>query len=315
MTAGANDRAAPGGPGAWVELTVRLPLLDAELLVDALGAVAEGGVALEPRIQPSAERDFAYDVEPDDALVRAFLPAPLTTQARRVLRRRLAALPLRDPLPRLRYRPVEDLDWSEMWRQHFTTLRVGRLLVHPSWEPVEGGALAISLDPGRAFGTGQHATTQLCLAAIERACAPGDVVLDVGTGSGILALAAARLGASHVDAIDTDPDAVESAKENARRNGLEGSVRISRGSLGHGQAREEQYDLVVANISAAVVCELLPAIARALRPAGRAIVSGFMTDRAREVTAAARSAGLVEPAVEADEDGEWCAVVARKAGP
>ena len=314
MAAGANAGAAPGGPAAWVELTVQLALEDAELVADALGDVAEGAVALEPRIQTSDERNFAYTVEAAGATVRAFLRAPLATRERRALRRRLAALPLREPLPRLRYRPVEDVDWSEAWREHFTTLRIGRLLVHPSWEPAEDGeALAINLDPGRAFGTGQHATTRLCLEAIERECGLGDVVLDIGTGSGILALAAARLGAARVDALDTDPDAVESAVENVRRNGLEDVVNLSRGTLHPERGAEAAYDLVAANISSAVVCELLPAAARALRPRGRIVLSGFMEDRALDVVAAARGVGLVEPTVE--QDGEWCALVARKPGP
>ncbi len=314
MAAGANARAAPGGPGAWVELTVRLALADAELVADALATLAEGAVALEPRIRTSGEVDFAYTVEDGGATVRAFLPAPLPPRERRALRRRLAALPLRGPLPRLRYRAVENLDWSELWREHFTTLRIGRLVVHPSWEPAEEGeALAISLDPGQAFGTGQHPTTRLCLAAIERACAPGDAVLDLGTGSGILALAAARLGVARVDALDTDRDAVEAARENVRRNGLEGVVRVRRGSLHPDHGALETYDLVAANISAGVVRELLPAMARALHPGGRVVVSGFMEDRAREVVAAARAAGLIDGVVERDE--EWCAVVARKPRP
>ena len=314
MAAGANAGAAPGSPGAWVELTVQLALADAELVADALGDVAEGAVALEPRIETSDERNFAYTIEDAGATVRAFLPAPLATRERRALRRRLTALPLREPLPRLRYRAVEDVDWSEAWREHFTTLRIGRLVVHPSWEPADGGdALAISLDPGRAFGTGQHATTRLCLAAIERECARGDAVLDVGTGSGILALAAARLGAASVDALDSDPDAVESAQENVRRNSLEGYVRVSRGTLHPERAAEAAYDLVVANISSAVVRELLPAAAWALRPGGRLILSGFMADRAQEVAVAARAASLAEVIVEQDE--EWCALVARKPVP
>ncbi len=314
MTVGANARAAPGGSAAWVELTVRLPLSDAELVADALGAMTAGAVALEPRIQTSDEREFAYTVEPADATVRAFLPAPLAPRERRVVRRRLAALPLRGPLPRLRYRPVEDLDWSALWREHFTTLHIGRLVVHPSWEPAgEGEALAISLDPGQAFGTGQHPTTRLCLAAIERECAPGDVVLDLGTGSGVLALAAARLGASRVDALDSDPDAVEAARENVRRNGLEGSVQALRGSLDPERGAVDEYDFVAANISSGVVCELLPAMARALRPGGRLVLSGFMADRVSEVLAAARGAGLEDVAVEQDE--EWCAVGAGKASP
>lgn len=314
MTAGANARAAPGGSAAWVELTVRLALSDAELIADALSDMTEGAVALEPRIRTSDEREFAYAVEPGDATVRAFLPAPLAPRERRALRRRLAALPLREPLPRLRYRAVEDLDWSELWREHFTTLRIGRLVVHPSWEPAEEGeALAISLDPGQAFGTGQHPTTRLCLAAIERECEPGDAVLDLGTGSGVLALAAARLGAARVAALDTDPDAVASARENVRRNGLEGSVQVAQGSLHAERGAADEYDFVAANISSGVVCELLPAMARALRPGGRVAVSGFMADRVGEVVAAARVAGLVDVTV--DQDEEWCAVVARGASP
>ena len=314
MAAGANARAAAGGSAAWIELTVRLALADAELVADALGAMTEGAVALDPRIRTSDERDFAYTVEPGEATVRAFLPAPLAPRERRTLRRRLSALPLRGPLPRLRYRPVEDLDWSELWREHFTTLRIGRLVVHPSWEPAEDGeALAISLDPGQAFGTGQHPTTRLCLAAMERECAAGDAVLDLGTGSGVLALAAARLGASRVDALDTDPDAVEAAHENVRRNGLEERVQVARGSLHPEHGAEGEYDLVVANISSGVVSELLPAMARTLRPGGRVALSGFMADRAQEVVAAARGVGLAEVAVEQDE--EWCAVIARKASP
>ena len=314
MSAGANARAAAGGSAAWVELTVRLALVDAELVADALGAMTEGAVALEPRIRTSDERDFAYTVEPGEATVRAFLPAPLPPRERRALRRRLAALPLRGPLPRLRYEPVEDLDWSELWREHFTTQRIGRLVVHPSWEPADdAGALAIALDPGQAFGTGQHPTTRLCLAAIERQCAPGDTVLDLGTGSGVLALAAARLGASRVDALDTDPDAVEAARENVRRNGLEDRVQVARGSLHPEHGAADVYDFVAANISSGVVCELLPAMARALCPGGRVVLSGFMADRAQEVVAAARGAGLAGVAVEHDD--EWCAVVARKASP
>ncbi len=304
----------PGGPDAWIELTVRLPLADAELVADVLGDVAGGGVALEPRIRPLEERDFGYAVEPDEATLRAFLRAPLSPRDRRALRRRLAALPLGAPLPRLRYRPVEETDWSVAWREHFTTLRSGRLVVHPSWEPPEDAdALAISLDPGRAFGTGQHPTTRLCLAAIERECEAGAVVLDLGTGSGVLALAAARLGAERVDALDTDPDAVEAARENARRNGLEDRVRASRGSLHPEHGPEGEYDLVVANISSAIVCELLPAAARALRAGGRIALSGFMPDRMPEVVAAARAAGLGE--IAGEEDDEWCAVVARKPAP
>ena len=312
---------APLDAARWVEVAVVLTVADAELVADALGALAEGGAALEPRISPTDDREFGYEIEAEGALVRAFLPAPLAVAQRRALRRRLAALPLGGPLPRLRYRSVEEIDWSAAWREHFSTLRIGRLVVRPSWEPVSEGedALTVTLDPGRAFGTGQHPSTRLCLAALEREPvlwgARGSSVLDVGCGSGILALAAARLGAARVDALDVDAEAVGVACENVRRNGLEARVRVLEGSLGTGWPAAwgnpaGRYDLVLANISSAVVLELLPSAAAALRPGGRLIASGFMADRAGEIAAAARAAGFTGSRVE--QDGEWCALVAER---
>ena len=321
-TAVAGVAPLDAAPGAWVELAVRLPFADAELVADALGVLAPGGVTLEPTIRRPDDRELAYEVTRDGALVRAFFYAPLAGHERRALRRRLAALPLGSRLPRLRYRAVEDLDWSHAWKEQFKTLRIGRLVVRPSWEPAEPGdsEIAVTLDLGRAFGTGQHPTTRLCLAAIERtlaAGARGGCVLDVGTGSGILALAAARLGAARVDALDLDAEAVAVARDNARRNGLEDHIRIAEGSLGRAwpagwDVPARGYELVVVNISSAAVQELMPAAAEALRPGGRLIASGFMTERATRLEAAAREAGLISVGVE--HDGEWSALGADRPG-
>ena len=140
-------------------------------------------------------------------------------------------------------------------------------------------------------------------------------MLDAGCGSGILALAAARLGAARVDALDVDAEAVGVACENVQRNGLEAYVRVLEGSLGAGWPAgwgeaAGRYDLVLANISSAAVLELLPSAAAALRPGGRLIASGFMVDRADEIAAAAREAGFTGSQVE--QDGEWCALVAER---
>ena len=315
---GAADSCEASG---WVELAVRLPADAAEIAADALGAIAPGGAALEPRVAPlpgCGGEDGGYAAAREGALVRAFFPAPLPARERRVLRRRLAALPLGAPLPRLRYRRADGRDWSTAWRERFGPLRFGRLAVRPPWAPAEGAAAAeVVLDPGRAFGTGQHPTTALCLRLIGERPPEGGAALDVGCGSGILALAAVRLGAARADALDTDPEAVAAARANARRNGLADRVRVAAGSLGArwpraawGDAPEEAYGLVAANISSAAARALLPDAARALLPGGALVAGGFMRGSGRGLAAAARALGLEDVALR--RDGEWCALRAAK---
>lgn len=306
---------APYSNGAWIELSLRLPAADAEVVADVLAALAPGGASIDAPFRNIEPERFGLELTGGEATVRAYFTAPLTPAARRAIRRRLAALPLGAPLPRLRYTEVREADWAEEWKRFYRPMRVGRLLVQPSWEAAGDagpGDLVITLDPGRAFGTGQHETTRLCLAALARLVRPGDVVLDVGTGSGVLALAAARLGASRVDALDTDPVAVAATRENAARNGLGDRIEVSEGSLGAGwpwgRAARRGYDCVVMNIALVVVAELLPDAAAALRPGGALVASGFLAEAVPEVASAARSAGLRE--VSSELDGEWGVVVA-----
>ena len=316
----------------WVELMVRVPPGDVDAVAGLLGSLAEygaAGVSIEPAILVSDSADFEYELLDAPSTVRCALAAPLPPGARRALRRRLDALPLSAPLPRLRFAPVEQRDWSEEWKRSFEVLHVGRRLVLcPSWERYEArpGELVIVLDPGRAFGTGQHATTRLCLEALERCVYPGDAVVDVGTGSGVLAIAAAKLGAASVRAVDVDAETVPVARENVGRNEVEGVVRLAAGSLGDAwpwpEAAEGSADVVVANISSPVLVALMPVLAATLRPGGRLIASGFIAANAAEVEAAALAAGLSLQATEGeagerarDGDDEWRRMVASKAGP
>ncbi len=312
---------------AWIELSLRLPATDADLVADALSVLAPGGAALEPPFRNVDPDRFGIELLEGDAAVRAYFAAPFPQAERRAIRRRLAALPLVGPLPRLHYAPVREADWADAWKEHFHPLRFGRngrLIVRPSWDEAvvaEPGAIVVTLDPGRAFGTGQHATTRLCLEAIERLVRAGDTVLDVGTGSGILAIAAARLGATTVHALDTDPEAIAAARENAARNSVDDRIEVRAGSLGsawpsvaHSAAPpREVYDLVVANVSSAVVLELLPAAAAALVPGGHLVASGFLHEAAPRIEAAARAAGLVDATIQ--HDGEWSALIARAPAP
>ena len=301
---------------AWIELSLRLPAADAEIVADVLAVIAPGGASMDAPFRNVEPERFGLELTGEDATVRAFFVAPLARAQRRAIRGRLAALPLGAPLPRLRYAELREADWAEEWKRFYHPLRVGRLLVQPSWDEtadVRPGDLVITLDPGRAFGTGQHGTTQLCLVALERIVRPGDAVLDVGTGSGILALAAARLGAARVDALDTDPVAVAATRENAARNGLADRVNAREGSLGAawpwaGEPRGA-YDCAVMNISLEAVTGLLPDAVAALRSGGVLVTGGFLAEAVEGVGAAARAAGLHD--VVSEIDGEWGAVIGR----
>jgi len=200
--------------------------------------------------------------------------------------------------------PVPDEDWGEGWKKDFRPLDVGRVRIRPSWieAPPPPGAAEIVLDPGMAFGTGSHPTTSLCLAALCDLLAqrPGASVFDVGTGSGLLAIAARKLGAGRVAANDNDPKAVEVARENAARNGA--AVEIVLDPL---ERVGGTFDVVVANILANTLVELAPAIAGKLAPGGVVLLSGILVGQEAEVRRAYLALGL-EPLGGGDRrDGEW----------
>jgi ribosomal protein L11 methyltransferase len=199
---------------------------------------------------------------------------------------------------------IADQDWGEAWKKGLGAFSVGRVFIRPSWieAAIPAGAVEVVLDPGMAFGTGTHPTTALCLAALSDllAARPGAAVLDVGTGSGLLAIAARKLGAARVRGNDNDPVAVGVARENAERNGAE--VQLSTDPL---PAISGRYDLVVANILANTLVELAPEIAAHTAPGGVAVVSGILAPQEVEVVAAYAAAGLT-PRPDLDRrDGEW----------
>jgi len=215
-------------------------------------------------------------------------------------------------------RLLAETDWAEAWKAHYHVLHVGRrLVVRPSWReyaplPHE---LLLELDPGMAFGSGLHPTTQLCLRALEEMVQPGATVLDVGTGSGILAIAAGRLGAARVLALDTDPLAVLVARQNVALNRLEPVVAVEEGTLaipqvdrrGDGHAG---WGVIVANILAETIVQLAAAFRANLAPAGVLIASGIIADRSDEVIASLHRHQLA--LLERQTDGDWVAVTARR---
>ncbi len=203
----------------------------------------------------------------------------------------------------LRY--VEEEDWANAWKAYFKPIRIGRrLVVTPPWESPELAAedIPLIIDPGMAFGTGSHPTTQLCLAALEDYVRPGMRVADIGTGSGILAIAAAQLGASSVAATDIDPLAVTIATENARVN----AVTIQTGS----EMPPGPFDLVVANILADVIIGLSDSFANRVAPDGIFIASGIIDTRESDVRMAVEGSGFSP--LETRRGGEWVALIFRR---
>ena len=212
---------------------------------------------------------------------------------------------------------LRDEDWENNWKQYYKPMEIGqRLLVIPQWEQVDPGQrVPLILDPGLTFGTGSHATTRLCLTALEKTVAQGDRVLDLGCGSGILSIAALRLGASQALAVDIDDKCLDVAYENAALNGIgkdRYTVRVG-DVLSDGSLRRELeggYDIVVANIVADVIIALAPLVPAMLRPGGTFLCSGIIDDRAEEVHSALEAAGWT--VLETQSADGWFAYTCRR---
>lgn len=304
----------------WLEIDVRVPAEDVEAVSDILIEMGNGGVVIE---DPALILQYESETHPDEwavpgrpkadgpVHVKAYLPFEDDESAlvgkMLILRERLTCMS--DPL--ISYSKVAEEDWAEVWKKYYKPVRVGqKLVIKPSWEDYRplAGDLVIEMDPGMAFGCGTHATTALCLKLLEKYVRLGVTVYDIGTGSGILALAAARLGAGRVLAADTDPVACRTAAENVERNNAGGIVSVTQGSLA--ELAAGGADLIVANIIADVIAGLAPGVAAALRPGGIFIASGIILDRAEMVRSALAAAGLT--ICEAPEDGLWVALAAKK---
>lgn len=203
-----------------------------------------------------------------------------------------------------RWEPEPERDWLAEWKNGLGPVRLGRLTVTPSWHPAaHSNACTVVLDPGMAFGTGHHATTRLCLSALERADLSAKRVLDVGTGSGVLAIAAARLGAEEVVAVDVDPDAVSVASMNAARNHVAVDVRV--GSLDV-VWEDGPFDLVVANLSTDLVLRSAASLLALTGPDGLLVVSGIASARYRLIRDALRR--LVAKLLAVEVDDGWVAL-------
>lgn len=214
---------------------------------------------------------------------------------------------------------TEDKDWINNWKQYFHQFYVNDILIIPSWEevkPEDQGKMIIHIDPGTAFGTGMHETTQLCMRQLMKFVKPDTELLDVGTGSGILSIVALKLGAAHAVGTDLDPCAISATKENLEANGVpEGSMDVMIGNIIDDKevqdaAGYEKYDIVTANILADVLIPLTPVIIHQMKKGGIYITSGILDEKESQVTDAVKAAGL--EVLEVTHQGEWVSVTARK---
>ena len=214
---------------------------------------------------------------------------------------------------------TEDIDWINNWKQYFHQFTIDDILVIPSWEeaePENEGRLVLHIDPGTAFGTGMHDTTQLCIRALRKYITKDTVLLDVGTGSGILAILSLMFGAKKAIGTDLDICAVDAVRENKEANGIpEDSFELLIGNIITDKEMQDQvgyecYDIVVANILAEVLVPLTPVIVHQLKKGGIYITSGIIDDKEETVAAAVRAAGLT--VLDIQHQGEWVSVVARK---
>ncbi len=292
-------------PGQLIELGVEVDGEAAEAVVELFERYGGGAVV---------QIDVATGPESGDSLavprthVRTYIPVD-DVEARARLEVGLWHLGRLYPIPEATVRRLSRANWAEAWKRHYAPQRIGRhCVVVPSWCQVEpeAGDCLIMLDPGMCFGTGLHPTTRLCLAALEDLVRAGDEVLDVGTGTGILAIAAARMGASRVVALDISSEAVATAASNAQSNGVQ--LETFAGELG--ELPPCTFDVLAANLLANTVIELAPQFRARLAPGGRLVASGILQDQRDEVLAALRAANL--DITDERSSGDWLAVLAKR---
>ena len=300
----------------WLELSVKTPPEFVEPLTRIFYRYGHGGVAVE--------EDGGFNLDEGESppadrwvTVKAYLPLNSTTGERRNridLGVRLVAHV--SPISSLHETVLEEEEWQNSWKEHFQVLHIGQsIVICPTWidyEPAESEAL-ISLDPGMAFGTGHHPTTRACLELLEDLGQDGMDVLDVGCGSGILSIAAAKLGARSVFALEIDSESLRVVKQNIRDNGTGQNIRVAEGSLPHADVQADSFDIAVANISSKVVSDISGELVRAVRPGGKIIASGMLVDNKEAVEQALTSAGgSLEKTV---VDGDWVTIVASTPSP
>jgi ribosomal protein L11 methyltransferase len=280
----------------WIEISLTVDGEGAEAVADVLRRYTEQGIVIECSA-PDGEAWPSEMPSSGPLTIKTYILADDQAPAlQRQIEEALYYVSRLYPIPSPTFLIIKEEDWAEAWKKSFQPIRVGkRLMIKPSWATISTnpGDIVIELDPGMAFGTGTHPTTQLCLQACEWFARPGLCMVDLGTGSGILAIAAAKLGCYRVVARDIDEVAVTAAEQNIVRNGVERQVIVQHGSLDGLVTSARHFDLGMANITANIILDMAcQGLQHILWPGGRFIFSGILQEQANEVIAALDAAEL-----------------------
>lgn len=303
----------------WTDIQITVPARFADTAEAVATMVSNGGIYIEDYRDLEQQ---AWEIAHVDLIEQELLDKP-----RDIVKVHMYLAPDENPaeiLPLFRERldnsgieytletsGVEQEDWQNAWKKYYHAMDIGsRLAIVPGWEQYETDRTVITMDPGMAFGTGTHETTSLCLETLDSLVKGGERVLDIGTGSGILAIAALKLGAAVAEGVDIDPMCVRTAGENARRNGLQDRFTVLVGDLS--DKASGQYNIITANIVAAAILSLAPHVPALMAPGARFIASGIIDTRKDEVLTGLRAAGL-EP-VEVKEKRGWACIICKTAG-
>lgn len=314
----------------WSKFTLTTTTAAVDLVSSLLDEIGIEGIEIEDHV-PLTEAetkgmfiDILPDMGPDDGVAKVSFYLEDVSEIDRIMREIKEGLDELSPFVDLGERTItssetEDKDWINNWKEYFHQFYVDDILIKPSWEetkPEDRDKLLIQIDPGTAFGTGMHETTQLCIRQIRKHLTDRTVLLDVGTGSGILSIISLKLGAEKAKGTDLDPCAVDAVRENLEANAIDpGSFELRIGNIIDDQevqdwAGYECYDIVAANILAEVLVPLTPVVLKHLKPGGIYITSGIIDDKEELVVKTVKECGF--EVLEVTYQGEWVSVTARK---
>jgi ribosomal protein L11 methyltransferase len=304
----------------WSEIKVEISVEQGEVIAEIFQEEGAGGVVYEdPDIlakNPCKDDEYlgteAYQAVPEKYAIKAYFPVDDLLGERLVrLKERMSRI--LGYVPDFTLTQVQEEDWAEAWKAYFKPERIGKVVIKPSWEEYtpESGEVVVELNPGMAFGTGTHPTTRLCIMMLQEISSGQRDMLDIGTGSGILGLVAAKLGLPKVLGTDIDPMAVRVAAENIRRNQLEANIRVMEGDLLEINP-ERKFQLVVANIITAAILTIIPGLNKVLEPGGLFLASGIIEERSQEVISAFDKHGLT--LVKTYSEQGWVGLLAKNTG-
>ncbi|WHY55143.1 50S ribosomal protein L11 methyltransferase [Peribacillus simplex] len=309
----------------WSEFAIQTTNEAVEPVSNILHEAGASGVVIEDPLELVKERENVfgeiYHLNPDDypnegVVIKAYLPVNSflgdTIDAIKESINNLLLFDIDLGKNVVSISEVNEEEWATAWKKYYNPVKISeRFTIVPTWEdytPVSSDELIIELDPGMAFGTGTHPTTVMCIQALERTVQPGDLVVDVGTGSGVLSIAAALLDAKRIQSLDLDEVAVQSAKQNVELNNVQDKVSVSQGNLLDGV--NEQADIVVANILAEVIMRFTDDVAKVVKPGGYFIASGIIQTKKQDVKEAIMASGFTVEETILMED--WVAIIAKR---